>query len=199
MDDEDRKRKRERNNESVRKCRQNEKKKIETARDELEKYKNEYTELEDKYTTLQKELQVLKSLFQSSAGNCSNSLVSSQTKISIQEPSISDMTPTNSSTKIGLDKKNTQNKVIALESQESVNNEQDLIRILDLDNVNNQIPTKNSELVSNENLSLLLDPTKSTDLMLSVNTIGLFSDDVISLPVQFEFDLSKEFGNHEKI
>jgi hypothetical protein len=64
MSEEERKRKRERNNESVRKCRQNEKKKISTASEELERYKKEYRELEEKYQMLQRELQTLKSLFQ---------------------------------------------------------------------------------------------------------------------------------------
>jgi hypothetical protein len=64
MSEEERKRKRERNNESVRKCRQNEKKKINTASEELDNYKKEYRELEEKYLNLQKELQTLKSLFQ---------------------------------------------------------------------------------------------------------------------------------------
>ena len=62
-EDDEKKRKRERNNESVRKCRQNEKKKISGASEELVRYKQEYKELERKYENLQKELQVLKSLF----------------------------------------------------------------------------------------------------------------------------------------
>ena len=66
MNDDDRKRKREKNNESVRKCRQNEKLKIESAKKELEKYKQEYQELAEKYESLQKELRTLRSLFQSS-------------------------------------------------------------------------------------------------------------------------------------
>jgi chromosome segregation ATPase len=83
MSDEDsKKRKRERNNESVRKCRQNEKKKINTASQELDKYKQEYRELEDKYMTLQKELQTLKSLFQAplQATNLSSAVVATLTQ-----------------------------------------------------------------------------------------------------------------------
>ena len=77
MSEEERKRKRERNNESVKKCRQNEKLKISHASEELAKHKKEYTELEEKYKSLQKELQVLKSLFQAPAQNAT-SIVTSQ-------------------------------------------------------------------------------------------------------------------------
>jgi hypothetical protein len=73
MSDEDKKRKRERNNESVRKCRMNEKNKINKASEELSKHKQEYKELEEKYQALQKELQVLKSLFHAPAISSSTS------------------------------------------------------------------------------------------------------------------------------
>ncbi len=63
MDDEDYKQKRERNNQSVKKCRLNEKRKIELATEKLEQYKKEHKMLDDKYSSLQKELSVLKSLF----------------------------------------------------------------------------------------------------------------------------------------
>jgi archaellum component FlaC len=70
MDDEkEYKLKRERNNESVKKCRMNEKKKIETATAKLEEFKKENKMLEDKYSGLQKELNILKSLFLQSAGS----------------------------------------------------------------------------------------------------------------------------------
>ena len=70
MDDEkEYKLKRERNNESVKKCRMNEKKKIETATAKLEEFKKENKMLEDKYSGLQKELSILKSLFLQSAGS----------------------------------------------------------------------------------------------------------------------------------
>lgn len=66
MGDDDRRRKREKNNESVRKCRMNEKLKIQSAQEELIKYKKEYQELVEKYSSLQKELGTLRSLFQTS-------------------------------------------------------------------------------------------------------------------------------------
>jgi len=70
MDDEkEYKLKRERNNESVKKCRMNEKKKIEAATAKLEEFKKENKMLEDKYSGLQKELNILKSLFLQSAGS----------------------------------------------------------------------------------------------------------------------------------
>ena len=70
MDDEEEyKQKRERNNESVKRCRMNEKKKIEAATAKLDEFKKENKMLEDKYSTLQKELNVLKSLFLQSAGS----------------------------------------------------------------------------------------------------------------------------------
>jgi len=70
MDDEkEYKLKRERNNESVKKCRMNEKKKIEAATAKLEEFKKENKMLEDKYSGLQKELSILKSLFLQSAGS----------------------------------------------------------------------------------------------------------------------------------
>ncbi len=65
--DEDYKQRRERNNESVKRCRENEKKKIQMAREELEKHKNENIELERKCSSLEKELETLKSLFRNSA------------------------------------------------------------------------------------------------------------------------------------
>ena len=68
--DEDYKQKRERNNESVKRCRINEKKKIEDASQRLEESKRENKVLEEKYSSLQKQLQFLKSLFvQSTADN----------------------------------------------------------------------------------------------------------------------------------
>ena len=63
MDEEDYKQKREKNNQSVKKCRLNEKRKIEMATEKLEQYKKEHKMLDDKYSSLQKELSVLKSLF----------------------------------------------------------------------------------------------------------------------------------------
>ena len=68
-DDEEYKLKRERNNESVKKCRMNEKKKIETATAKLDDYKKENKMLEEKYSGLEKELKVLKSLFLQSSGS----------------------------------------------------------------------------------------------------------------------------------
>jgi archaellum component FlaC len=65
--DEDYKLRRERNNESVKRCRENEKKKIENAKEELERHKNENKELERKCSSLEKELETLKSLFRNSA------------------------------------------------------------------------------------------------------------------------------------
>ncbi len=73
MDDEY-KLKREKNNQSVKKCRENEKRKVEEATEKLEEYKRENKSLEDKYSNLQKELAVLKSLFsQSTATSSENS------------------------------------------------------------------------------------------------------------------------------
>lgn len=78
MSEDDHRRKRDKNNESVRKCRENEKKKIEEGQKELDKMKKENKELEEKYSNLQKELQLLKSLFQnSSRADCSVSIDSS--------------------------------------------------------------------------------------------------------------------------
>lgn len=66
--------KREKNNQSVKKCRENEKRKVEEATEKLEEYKKENKALEEKYSSLQKELSVLKSLFtQSTATVPSNS------------------------------------------------------------------------------------------------------------------------------
>jgi len=70
MEEENYKLKREKNNQSVKKCRENEKRKMELATEKLEEYKKENKLLDEKYTGLQKELAVLKSLFiQSSASN----------------------------------------------------------------------------------------------------------------------------------
>jgi len=70
MEEENYKLKREKNNQSVKKCRENEKRKMELATEKLEEYKKENKLLDEKYTSLQKELAVLKSLFiQSSASN----------------------------------------------------------------------------------------------------------------------------------
>ena len=66
-DDENYKLKREKNNQSVKKCRENEKKKVEMATEKLEEYKKENKSLEDKYESLKKELGVLKSLFMQSS------------------------------------------------------------------------------------------------------------------------------------
>jgi len=66
--------KRKKNNQSVKKCRENEKRKIELAQMELEEYKKENKLLDEKYTSLQKELAVLKSLFiQNSCEKCEDS------------------------------------------------------------------------------------------------------------------------------
>jgi hypothetical protein len=70
MDDEY-KLKREKNNQSVKKCRENEKRKVEEATEKLEEYKRENKSLEDKYSNLQKELAVLKSLFSQSTATAS--------------------------------------------------------------------------------------------------------------------------------
>lgn len=82
-DEEEYKQKREKNNESVKKCRLNEKKKIEAASAKLDDYKKENKMLEDKYSNLQKELNVLKSLFLQSSGTVNSnteSLKSDQVK-----------------------------------------------------------------------------------------------------------------------
>lgn len=82
-DEEEYKQKREKNNESVKKCRLNEKKKIEAASAKLDEYKKENKMLEDKYSNLQKELNVLKSLFLQSSGTVNSnteSLKSDQVK-----------------------------------------------------------------------------------------------------------------------
>jgi archaellum component FlaC len=68
MSDDEYRSKRDRNNLSVQKCRQNEKNKIETAKRDLEKYKQENKELTDKYNSLQNEYEIFKSLFSNSAG-----------------------------------------------------------------------------------------------------------------------------------
>jgi predicted nuclease with TOPRIM domain len=59
--------KRQRNNESVRKCRSAEKEKIKMTKEKLEKFKNENKLLDEKLANMKKELQVLKSLFDTSA------------------------------------------------------------------------------------------------------------------------------------
>ena len=79
--------KRMRNNESVKKCRKNERNRIQATKQKLEHYVNENKSLEEKYSNLQKELQVLKSLFDSSAtsensGKTSNEIASDLNKIS---------------------------------------------------------------------------------------------------------------------
>ena len=82
-DEEEYKQKREKNNESVKKCRLNEKKKVEAASAKLDDYKKENKMLEDKYSNLQKELNVLKSLFLQSSGTVNSnteSLKSDQVK-----------------------------------------------------------------------------------------------------------------------
>ena len=68
MSDDEYRSKRDRNNLSVQKCRQNEKNKIEAAKKDLEKYKQENKELSDKYNSLQNEYEILKSLFSNSTG-----------------------------------------------------------------------------------------------------------------------------------
>ena len=68
MSDDEYRSKRDRNNRSVQKCRQNEKNKVEAAKRDLEKYKQENKELTDKYNSLQNEYEILKSLFSNSAG-----------------------------------------------------------------------------------------------------------------------------------
>lgn len=83
IDDDDHRRKREKNNESVRKCRMNEKLKIQSAQEELAKYKKEYQELVEKYSSLQKELGTLRSLFQSSINP--NGSLSATTSISTEQ------------------------------------------------------------------------------------------------------------------
>lgn len=72
-DDDERRMRRERNNQSVRKCRENEKKKVENARNDLAKHKRDNRDLEEKYSSLRKELDVLKSLFQTSTTNTASS------------------------------------------------------------------------------------------------------------------------------
>jgi hypothetical protein len=64
--------KREKNNQSVKRCRMNEKNKIEKATIKLEEYKKESQMLEEKYACLQKELNTLKSLFFDSANSSSS-------------------------------------------------------------------------------------------------------------------------------
>lgn len=67
MDEDSYKLKREKNNQSVKKCRENEKKKVEIATVKLDEFKKENKSLEDKYESLKKELGVLKSLFMQSS------------------------------------------------------------------------------------------------------------------------------------
>jgi len=63
MSDEDYKRRRERNNQSVQLCRAKEKQKVDAARKEVDKFKNENKTLKEKLSSMQKELGLLKSLF----------------------------------------------------------------------------------------------------------------------------------------
>ncbi len=99
--DEEYKLKRERNNESVKRCRENEKKKIEAAQTKLDEYKKENKLLESKYASLQKELSVLKSLFiqSTSSGTTASSSSSSA-------PSTSDAIVINDSSSQQSDIKN---------------------------------------------------------------------------------------------
>ena len=78
MDDKDPiyKDKRKRNNESVKKCRENEKQKIEETRVKSKKLKQENEALEEKLTSLKKEVDVLKSLFEKSSNDSLSSIVS---------------------------------------------------------------------------------------------------------------------------
>lgn len=64
MSEDEKKQRRAKNNESVRKCRENEKLRIESAKQKLAKSKQDYKELQQKYEALQKELETFKSLFQ---------------------------------------------------------------------------------------------------------------------------------------
>lgn len=73
---------REKNNQSVKKCRENEKRKVEEATEKLEEYKKENKALEEKYSSLQKELSVLKSLFTQSAATVPSSSEENQTATS---------------------------------------------------------------------------------------------------------------------
>lgn len=57
--------KRKRNNESVKKCRENEKQKIKEAEEKSKKLKDENKALEEKLSSMKKEVGVLKSLFDS--------------------------------------------------------------------------------------------------------------------------------------
>jgi hypothetical protein len=80
VDPDEYKLKRKRNNESVQKCRMNEKKRVESARIQLDAYKQEEKELDEKYANLQKELQVLKSLFHTSTSEDTVELTANSTK-----------------------------------------------------------------------------------------------------------------------
>ena len=68
MDEDEYKQKRKKNNDSVKKCRENEKKKMEMATEKLEEFKKENKKLEETLSSKQKELSVLKSLFMQSSG-----------------------------------------------------------------------------------------------------------------------------------
>ena len=59
--------KRKRNNESVKKCRENEKQKIKDAEEKSKKLKEENKLLSDKLSSMRKEVGVLKSLFESTS------------------------------------------------------------------------------------------------------------------------------------
>jgi hypothetical protein len=78
MSDDEYRSKRDRNNLSVQKCRQNEKNKIEGAKRDLEKYKQENKELTDKYNSLQNEYEILKSLFNNSTTQSANTITNSE-------------------------------------------------------------------------------------------------------------------------
>ena len=68
--------KRKRNNESVKKCRENEKTKIKEAEEKSRRLKEENRQLSDRLTSLRKEVGVLKSLFESTSKESLNSIVS---------------------------------------------------------------------------------------------------------------------------
>lgn len=78
-DEEERKRRRERNNESVRKCRENEKKRVDKARADLAQHKQDNKELEEKYSSLRRELELLKSLFNSPSSATNTAATSTTT------------------------------------------------------------------------------------------------------------------------
>lgn len=72
-EEDEHRRRRERNNESVRKCRENEKKRVEKAKSDLVRHKQDHKDLQDKYSSLRRELEVLKSLFHSSSSSPASS------------------------------------------------------------------------------------------------------------------------------